>query len=208
MMPFMQSRVTCSLRHVTRTTEARRHGASSGMPVPLSSTGISKSPPCLCASVACTWTRLIAMIRDYSCRYLHIRRRCAGHGDAQSDHISRSHAARAHASRAERARHAVDQEALRHAARAVDDARGDRHVDHPDARIQRRPGVRVDVAAHLLRIAAPHHPRLLQPRRRQAGRALLDRPLRLRRPLHDGADAERRPARRACASSSTRRTRR
>ena len=37
--------------------------------------------------------------------------------------------------------------------------------------------------AHLLRVAAPHHPRVLQPGRRQARGALLHRPLRLR-PLY------------------------
>ena len=107
--------------------------------------------------------------------------------------VSRSDAARAHPSRAGAARQGLDPEALRHRAAGADDARGHRHVDHRVARVQRRSGVPLDGAAHDLLVAAPHHPRVLQSRRRQAGGALLDRPLRLREALHDGADAERRP---------------
>ena len=41
------------------------------------------------------------------------------------------------------------------------------------ARVQRRSGLPVDGAAHHLLLAPAHHPRLLRPRRRQAGRAAL-----------------------------------
>ena len=122
------------------------------------------------------------------------RRGLAGRGRAirRADQLSRPRSARAHPPRTGAAGEELDHQAVRHRAPDADGPRGHRHVDHRVARVQRRPGVPVDGAADHLFVAAADHPRVRQPRRRPAGRALLDWPLRLRQALHDGAHGERR----------------
>ncbi len=89
------------------------------------------------------------------------------------------HRSRADAPRAGAARQELDPEAIRHGAAGADAAGEDRHVDHRLARIQRRPGVPIDVAADDVFVAPPDDPRVQRSRR--AGRAPVDRAVRLRR---------------------------
>ena len=116
----------------------------------------------------------------------------AGPSAAAQTELSGPRPARPHPPRAGAAGEGLDRQAVRHRAPDADGPRGHRHVDHRVARVQRRPGVPVDGAADHLLVAAADDPRVRQPGRRPAGRALLDRPVRLRQALHDGADGQRR----------------